>query len=51
MCNGIILCVVMCCNRCSGVVNRVWGDGKYPMVTGTRCEVDYKEAEDWEAIG
>ena len=48
---GIIVGVVMGHNRCSGVVKGVWGDRKCPMASGTKCEVEYKLDENWEAVG
>ena len=48
---GIVVGIVMGLNRCSGVVKGVWGDRKCPMVSGTKCEVEYKVEEDLEAVG
>jgi len=42
--------VVMGHNRCIGVVNRVWGDRKGPMASGTNCEVEYRVDENWRLL-
>ena len=48
---GLIVGVVMGRNKCIGVVKGVWGDRKCPMASGTKCEVEYKLDENWEAVG
>jgi len=48
---GIIVGVVMGRDRCSSVIKGVWGDRKCPIASGTKCEVEYKVDENWEAVG
>ena len=47
---GIVVGIVMGLYRCSGVVKGVWGDRKCPMVSGTKCEVEYNVEEDWRLL-
>jgi len=49
--SGIIVGVVMGPTMCINVVKGVWGDRKCPMVSDTKCEVEYKLDENWEAVG